>query len=210
MPPKKNAPRQGNGDGAGIEYRSDFDSQKIPAPTVSRNATMSCARPPDKIKSLRRSTLKSEKPREWQEVDRLAGLLRSHLAKRGVPSSLRNQLAGLLRNWVRWRTKGSRTIYPGNTRMAEWAGCKKRQAKTNVSILEEAGILKRALYEKGGRNRATQFQLSARAIRCWLIANFNPSPRLIEGLRNLERYDLHIPTIALVRLPKNAPQKGAV
>lgn len=122
-------------------------------------------------------------------ITHLARVLRNHSDK--APNSLREQLVKTLRHWVRMRLRGESVIHPGNDKMAQWAGVKARQARRNFVLLKNYNIIYPVANEDGGRNLATEFIVSFRAIRRWLCAaRFNPSRQLLSKLEALEVFDV--------------------
>ena len=118
-------------------------------------------------------------------VSHLRTTLRKH--KDTVPPSLAGQICGLLSHWGRQRLRRQEVIHPGMERMAEWGHCTDRQARTNRRTLEHWGFLEPTDYRKGGR-RATRFRVHVGPlIQALVLLDVNPSPSLIEKLREVQK-----------------------
>lgn len=101
-----------------------------------------------------------------------------------VPPSLAGMICGLVSYWGRRRLGGSEMIYPGVERMASWGPCKTRQAKSNLSMLRNWGVLEPVAYPHGGR-RSTRYIVHVEALVPVLVdLGLNPSVELVEKLRN--------------------------
>lgn len=141
-------------------------------------------------------------------VSHLRRVMRTN--REAIPNSLRDQICGVVGHWLAHRLRGAPHIHPGNEKMGQWAGTKPRQTKKNVARLEEAGVLVRVAYKKGGRN-ATRFVVSLEMLRRFMIAaGVNVSPQL--GTKLLDAENLWAPArpFATGREVKSHPRNGAL
>jgi hypothetical protein len=127
----------------------------------------------------------SNKPQSLVLLDDTVRHLRDHLGRQEAATpSMTGMICGLLSHWGRQVWRGETVIYPGVEKMAVWGGCKARMANYNLAVLRNWGVMEPVAYERGGR-RATRYRVHPDALaKALVLLETNPSPELIEKLRN--------------------------
>ena len=119
-------------------------------------------------------------------VNRLCGRISICLGRGepDIPRHLRMIAVGFVREWMRQAIRGHAEIHPGNDKIGQWGGVKRRQAIYDVRQLENWGVLQRVAYPNGGR-RATRFYVDVnQLIRVMQTMGCNPSQALVTEVRD--------------------------
>lgn len=126
----------------------------------------------------------SDKPLALVKIDDLTNNLRSTMARAGdvFAPSMRKQLSRIVAEYLKLRLSGAPFIHPGMAKMAKWAGCHERQARTNFSRLKQWGVVEIVAFPKGGR-RASRFVVNLLAVKMLLVEmGANPSKEFCDKL----------------------------
>jgi hypothetical protein len=130
-------------------------------------------------------------PRVLVQLDDTVKHLRNTIRKHEdvVPPSLRDTICGTLFHWGRAIYEGATAINPGRKKIAEWSGCKDRQAGYNLSTLRDWGFLENVAHGGGGRHRKTVYKVNIVALMDALgREGVKLHPSLVDKLRRTRKW----------------------
>lgn len=120
-----------------------------------------------------------------EAINRMGSRLRSTLKRCDppIPDSLRLSAVQVVKEGILRGLQGHSEIYPGIKKFAEWGGCSERQARRNVRVMEQWGLLSPVSSSKGGK-LSTRFWVEPEAIiRVAMASEANPHPDLVSEIR---------------------------
>lgn len=99
-----------------------------------------------------------------------------------MPTSMQDQLVGIVCHALKEVEKGSYSINPGMGKMAEWGRCSDRQARKNFRALKQSGVVVVRSQDDGGHRR-TVFEVDFGAVSEFLSGfGFSLSASIAEEL----------------------------
>ena len=102
-----------------------------------------------------------------------------------LPNSIRLIAVKVVKEGIVWGLRGYGEIYPGMTKIAKWGSCSERQARRNVRVLEDWGLMTVVSHGKGGR-KSTRYRVEPeQIIRVAMSRHANPHTELIAEIRDL-------------------------
>lgn len=128
----------------------------------------------------------AEKPFLYVKIDDLAKQVQSTLGRADppLPNSLIRQLGGMITLCLRQHAAG-RDAFPGLKKMANIGKCSERQARRNLRMIENWGVLNVTAHASGGRYRP-RYWLDLYALRRALVSlQCNPSRNLMAKIADL-------------------------
>ncbi len=130
-----------------------------------------------------------------KSINQMGARLRSTLKRCDppLPDSVRLMAVQVVKEGIIWGLRGDAEIYPGMKNLAKWGSCSERQARRNVRVLENWGLMTIMSDGKGGRKSTRYLVEPEQIIRVAMTMRANPHPELIADIRNL-RADMRADT----------------
>lgn len=122
-----------------------------------------------------------------EAINRMAARLRSTLKRCDPPiaDSLRLTAVQVVKEGILRGLQGYSEIYPGMKKISQWGGCSERQARRNVRILENWGVITPVACGKGGKYSTRYWVEPENIVRAAMLMQANPHPDLIAEIRDL-------------------------